>query len=184
MTRNFLLSALVAVAMCHPAAFAGQSPEAKPPLSPGESDSSSYTFTEVMTPMRDGVRLQTVILAPRDAGEPLPILLRRSPYGVPAKAFTAIPDNLKALAADKYIFVIQNLRGRFKSEGTFGLSEDTRVTPGEGTIETRDGWDTVDWLVKKRTEQQWPGGHLRGFLRWIHGSRHLARTPSGVEGGQ
>src|SRR5277367_3920471 len=77
-----------------------------------------------------------------------PILLRRTPYGVPAKAFIAIPDHLKALAGDGYIFVIQNIRGRFKSEGTFSLSEDSSVTAGEGTIETRDAWDTVDWLIK------------------------------------
>lgn len=107
-----------------------------------------YSYREVMVPMRDGTRLQTVILAPLDAKTPLPILLRRSPYGVPDKAFTEVPDNLKQLAADGYIFVVQNIRGRFKSEGTFSLSEDMRVEPGKGTVETRDAWDTVDWLVK------------------------------------
>ncbi len=101
-----------------------------------------------MIPMRDGVRLQTVIIAPTGLNTPLPILLRRTPYGVPTKAFDAVPEDLKALAADGYIFVIQNIRGRFKSEGAFTLSGDSTVTQGEGTIETRDGWDTVDWLVK------------------------------------
>ena len=52
------------------------------------------------------------------------------------------------MAADGYIFVIQNLRGRFKSEGTFTLSEDALIGHGKGTIETRDAWDTIDWLVK------------------------------------
>jgi len=112
--------------------------EAKPAL----------TYQEVMVPMRDGVALQTVILKPAGATGPLPILLRRTPYGVPDKAPDKIPDNLKALAADGYIFVVQNLRGRFKSEGKFVLDEDVLVDPATGTIETRDAYDTIDWLVK------------------------------------
>ena len=58
-----------------------------------------------------------------------------------------MPPNLKDLAADGYIFVVQNIRGRFKSERTFTLSEDSRTEHGKGTIETRDAWDTIDWLV-------------------------------------
>ncbi|THD61676.1 CocE/NonD family hydrolase [Phenylobacterium sp.] len=107
-----------------------------------------FTYQEVMVAMRDGVRLQTVIMTPTNAKGPLPILLRRSPYGVPDKAYTDVPDPLKQLYEDGYIFVIQNIRGRFKSEGTFSLSQDVTVTPGKGTIETRDAYDTVDWLVK------------------------------------
>ncbi len=107
-----------------------------------------YSFREVMIPVRDGVHLQTVIMAPLNATGPLPILLRRTPYGVPEKAWTEIPDSVSALAADGYIFVVQNIRGRFKSEGTFSLSEDSKLDPGKGTIETRDAWDTIDWLVK------------------------------------
>jgi len=111
-----------------------------------------YAYREVMIPMRDGVRLQTVIMVPLNASGPLPILLRRTPYGVPGAAYTQIPDDLTALAADSYILVVQNIRGRFKSEGVFSLSEDSKVTPGQGTIETRDGYDTVDWLVKNVPE--------------------------------
>ena len=107
-----------------------------------------FACREVMVPVRDGVHLQTVILTPVGATGPLPILLRRTPYGVPAKAYSQMPDGLSALAADGYILVIQNIRGRFKSEGTFSLSEDAKVTPGQGTIETRDAWDTIDWLIK------------------------------------
>jgi putative CocE/NonD family hydrolase len=107
-----------------------------------------FTYQEVMIPMRDGARLQTVILTPVGAAGPLPILITRTPYGIPAKAPDTMPDNLRALAADGYIFVYQNLRGRFKSDGVFSLSEDSKVTPGQGTIETRDAYDTIDWLVK------------------------------------
>src|ERR1700733_14956688 len=80
---------------------------------------SPFTFREVMIPMRDGVRLQTVILEPVQQSAPLPILLRRAPYGVPSKAPAEIPPSTNSLVADGYIFVIQNLRGRFKSEGVF-----------------------------------------------------------------
>ena len=107
-----------------------------------------FIYQEVMVPMRDGVRLQTVIMTPANAAGPLPILLRRSPYGVPDKAYTEVPHGLASLYADGYIFVIQNIRGRFKSEGEFSLSQDVTVEPGQGTIETRDAYDTVDWLVK------------------------------------
>lgn len=109
---------------------------------------SPFTYREAMVPMRDGVRLQTVILTPTGAHGPLPILLRRTPYGVPDKPYAEMPEALKALAADGYIFVIQNIRGRFKSEGTFSLAGDFKVDAGRGTVETRDGYDTVGWLVK------------------------------------
>ncbi len=122
--------------------------QAAPSVAAAPDSHALYSYSEVMVPMRDGVRLQTVIMVPRNATGALPILLRRTPYGVPAKPYTEMPEQLSALAADGYILVVQNLRGRFKSEGTFSLAEDTRIDPGKGTIETRDGWDTVDWLVK------------------------------------
>src|SRR6516225_4339464 len=81
-----------------------------------------FSLQEVMIPMRDGAHLQTVILRPAGQSTPLPILFRRTPYGVPASAPTQVPPTLKELVEDGYIFVIQNLRGRFKSEGVFHLS--------------------------------------------------------------
>ena len=99
---------------------------------------SLFDYQEVMIPMRDGVRLQTVVMRTHGIEAPLPILLVRTPYGVPDKAPEKMPLADKELAADGYIFVYQNLRGRFKSEGTFTLSEDARLEHGKGTIETRD----------------------------------------------
>jgi len=109
----------------------------------------SLELQEVMIPMRDGVRLQTVILTPKDAKEPLPILLRRTPYGVPDAASTGQGVPAAAAFYGKYIGVIQNLRGRFKSEGKFVMQRpphDPRDT--KGIDETTDAWDTVDWLIK------------------------------------
>jgi len=81
---------------------------------------------EVMIPVRDGVRLETVIIAPVEQKEPLPILFRRTPYGVPEKAPEQMPSSWKELMQDGYIMVIQNLRGRFKSEGTFVMTRPAR----------------------------------------------------------
>ena len=107
-----------------------------------------FLWQEVMIPARDGAKLQTVILTPAGQTGPLPILVRRSPYGVPDRAPQTMPTSLKELAADGYIFVIQNLRGRFKSEGTFLLSSVVRLDDPKHVSETTDAYDTIDWLVK------------------------------------
>jgi len=101
-----------------------------------------------MIPVRDGVHLQTVILTPVEQAGPLPILLRRTPYGVPDKPPEQMPASLKELAQDGYIFVIQNLRGRFKSEGVFKLSSQVDLSDPAATNETTDAYDTIDWLLK------------------------------------
>ena len=115
-----------------------QQPSAKP----------AFTFEEVMIPMRDGVHLQTVILTPSDQKAPLPILFRRTPYGVPARAPQQVPPNFKELAQDGYIVVIQNLRGRFKSEGVFKLTSQVNLADPASTNETTDAYDSIDWLLK------------------------------------
>jgi uncharacterized protein len=107
-----------------------------------------FDYKEVMVPVRDGVRLQTVILAPSNATEPLPILFRRTPYGVPEKAPDEMPASWRELASDGYIFVIQNLRGRFKSEGYFKLSSRVDLDDPKATNETTDAYDSIEWLVK------------------------------------
>jgi putative CocE/NonD family hydrolase len=107
-----------------------------------------FAFQEVMIPMRDGVHLQTVILTPVDKVGPLPILFRRTPYGVPDKAPERLPPSWKELAEDGYIFVVQNLRGRFKSEGVFTLSSQVDLSDPKATNETTDAYDSIAWLVK------------------------------------
>ena len=119
---------------------------------------SNYRVQEFMVPMRDGVHLQTVVISKPNQSEPLPILMTRTPYGVPTQeAFDKyaakegadwVPDSWKELAADGYIFVIQNLRGRFKSEGVFLLTSQYDPKDPKQANETNDAYDTVDWLVK------------------------------------
>jgi putative CocE/NonD family hydrolase len=114
----------------------------------GQAQQPVFTLQEVMIPVRDGVHLQTVILTPVDRSGPLPILFRRSPYGVPEQPPAQMPPNLKELARDGYIFVIQNLRGRFKSEGVFKLTSQVDLADSTATNETTDAYDSIEWLVK------------------------------------
>ncbi len=107
-----------------------------------------FKLEQVMIPVRDGVHLQTAILTPVDQHGPLPIIFRRTPYGVPDKAPAEMPSSIKELAQDGYIFVIQNLRGRFKSEGVFNLSSWVDLTDPKATNETTDAYDSIDWLIK------------------------------------
>jgi putative CocE/NonD family hydrolase len=107
-----------------------------------------FTWREVMIPVRDGVHLQTVIIAPAEQKEALPILFRRTPYGVPEKAPEQMPGSWKELMADGYIMVIQNLRGRFKSEGNFDLTSYVNLADPKSTNETTDAYDSIEWLVK------------------------------------
>ncbi len=107
-----------------------------------------FKLQEVMIPVRDGVHLQTAILTPVDQQGPLPILFRRTPYGVPDKPPEQIPSSLKELAQDGYIFVFQNLRGRFKSEGLFNLSSWVDLNDPKATNETTDAYDSIEWLLK------------------------------------
>jgi uncharacterized protein len=107
-----------------------------------------FTSQELMIPMRDGVRLQTVILTPKQKSGPLPILLRRTPYGVEDETWlhSGIYDEL---IADGYIIVTQNIRGRFKSEGIFVMFRPPRDRSNPRSVdEGTDAYDTIDWLVK------------------------------------
>jgi putative CocE/NonD family hydrolase len=108
-----------------------------------------YEFREVMIPTRDGVALHTVIFTPKDQREPLPFMFVRTPYGVPGAKFplaAAYPE----LAAEQYIFVLQDIRGRYKSEGQFVMQRPPRVVDGPGprVDESTDAYDSIDWLLK------------------------------------
>ncbi len=109
----------------------------------------AFDRREAMIPMRDGVQLYVVIMSPRGATAPLPILLERTPYGAQGwNAGRRAPSRYAALAADGYIFVEEDIRGRNRSQGTFVMNRPNRA-PGDTTAvdESTDTWDTVEWLI-------------------------------------
>src|SRR5205814_2048542 len=91
------------------------------------------------------VKLHTVIVAPRSAA-PLGILMDRTPYGADGAAAGAA-RNAGYLGLSGLIIVAQDIRGRFKSEGTFDMNRPPHSGP-QGTDESTDTYDTIDWLVK------------------------------------
>ena len=121
-----------------------------PAQTPPAGDEGYFKYQKVMVPMRDGVKLETVILTPRDQREPLPILLTRTPYGVPrAESYTGYHADPNSLEAAGYISVTQNIRGRFESEGSFEMNRPPiSLNNSEAVDEVTDAWDAVDWLVK------------------------------------
>src|SRR5437870_4924886 len=107
---------------------------------------SDYATSDVMIAMRDGVRLHTVIVTPKNATAPLPILMERTPYGTEGFA-ASVPRRAKRLGLDGYIHVEQDIRGRFGSEGAFDMNRPPH-SGHAGTDESSDTYDTIDWLVK------------------------------------
>ncbi|MBX7220109.1 MAG: CocE/NonD family hydrolase [Blastocatellia bacterium] len=109
----------------------------------------AFKRTEAMIPMRDGVRLFTVILTPEKQTVPLPILLDRTPYGVKEFDTDRVNNSRKELVADGYIFVFQDIRGKFDSEGEFLMVRPPRdKRDAKAVDESTDAYDTIDWLVK------------------------------------
>ena len=116
---------------------------------------TSYTKKSYMIPMRDGVKLFTVVLTPTQQIRPSPFLLERTPYGadIPLDENATIPlakmGGLQDYAKEGYIFVFQDLRGKFKSEGTFEMTRPLyHLIDKNRTDESTDSYDAIDWLVK------------------------------------
>jgi putative CocE/NonD family hydrolase len=108
-----------------------------------------YLRTDVMIPMRDGVKLHAVILRPADIAGPLPFLIQRTPYGVDGTSRATFFSSRPELARDGYIYVGEDIRGRFKSEGKFIMSRPLADHRKPKAIdESTDTWDTVVWLLK------------------------------------
>ena len=108
-----------------------------------------YAKSEIMIPMRDGVKLFTIVYAPRDRSQTYPILITRTAYGIPPYG----PENYRAVigpnndfAREGYIVVYQDARGKFKSEGEF--IHHRPILEGPNQInESTDTYDTIDWLI-------------------------------------
>jgi uncharacterized protein len=108
---------------------------------------TAWVRTDTLIPMRDGIRLFTVISVPNGPGlgGPLPILMTRTPYEASGNAGMARRANELGLGG--YILVFQDIRGRFRSEGTFDMNRPPRSGHAD-TDESTDTYDTIDWLVK------------------------------------
>jgi uncharacterized protein len=108
-----------------------------------------YELSDVMIPMRDGVKLHAVILRPTDIKEPLPFLMQRTPYGVDGTSGAGFFRGRPELARDGYIYVGEDIRGRFRSEGEFVMSRPLADHRDPKAIdESTDTYDTVAWLLK------------------------------------
>lgn len=123
-------------------------------LSPVESAATGqmYSKAEYRIPMRDGVKLFTAVYVPKSRNGPFPFMLLRTPYGVGPYGEDRFPTSLgpsSLLMEDEYIFVYQDVRGRYMSGGTFVNMRPQLGGDGEdGIDESTDTWDTIEWLLK------------------------------------
>lgn len=142
-----LLALLSVVALC------GGVKAQQTPAPPAFNVQETYAKSEMMIPMRDGLRLFTAIYTPKDASRKHPIIMTRTPYSSgpygAGSYFTPRGTDLKFMQAG-YIVVRQDVRGRFLSEGKFvDVRPNDADRRGKGAIdESTDTYDTVDWLVK------------------------------------
>ena len=159
------------------AAFAAAAPvlAATPPLAPdiprkfdvpvGDAD---YVKREEMIPMRDGVRLHTVIVIPKGV-QHAPIILTRTPYNASKRAERNVSPRMPAtlplgdevFASDGYIRVFQDVRGKYKSEGDYVMTRPLRGPLNDSKVDhSTDAYDTIDWLVKHVKESNGKVGML------------------------
>jgi putative CocE/NonD family hydrolase len=147
--------------------------------SPAFSVKENYTKSELMIPMRDGVKLFTIVYAPKDKSQRYPILLTRTGYGIPPygpdQYASAIGPN-NEFAKEGYIVVYQDVRGRFRSEGEFVHHRPLEKGPGKAD-ESTDAWDTIDWLLKNVANSNgrvgmwgisWPGWEVAEAMIGAH----------------
>jgi putative CocE/NonD family hydrolase len=117
---------------------------------PNRYDPATYVRQSADIPMRDGVTLHVEVFSPPSATEPLPFILQRTPYGVGGTG-ARLAGSYKELAQDGYIFVFEDIRGRYKSNGTFVMQRPPRLFDGpkDAIDESTDTYDTIDWLLQK-----------------------------------
>jgi len=135
------------------AASAARAQAAPKPDAPEFDVKEHYTKYEVRIPMRDGVRLFTAVYVPKDSSRPYPFLINRTPYSISPYGVDQYraqlgpsPDFDKA----GYIFVMQDVRGRFMSEGKF-IEMRPHIDIKKSTSDVDDSsdlYDTIDWLLE------------------------------------
>jgi uncharacterized protein len=121
-----------------------------------------YTKSEQMIPMRDGIKLFTVIYSPKDSSQKYPIMLNRTPYSAGPYGKDAYKPAIGpsvAMAQEGYIFVYQDVRGRWMSEGDFIDARPYNPSKkGKQVDESSDTYDTIEWLIKNISNQNGRAG--------------------------
>src|SRR5947209_10962117 len=157
MRRSFILLFCLASALAYSSAQSLPS-ETPATLQPATTE-LDYTRTEVMVPMRDGVKLHTVILVPKGA-QHAPILLTRTPYDASAltthsesahlaSALYGYDNATDVIVDGGYIRVVQDVRGKFGSEGDYVMNRPIHGPLNPTNVDhSTDTYDTIDWLVK------------------------------------
>lgn len=113
----------------------------------------NYVKKELYVPMRDGIKLFTAVYMPEDMSEKHPILMRRTPYSCAPYGEQNFPSNFwtrhwKYYARENYIFVVQDVRGRWMSEGEFvDVRPFNPNKKGNDIDEASDTYDTIEWLI-------------------------------------
>lgn len=114
---------------------------------------ANYVKREYMVPMRDGVRLYTIVYTPREQTQEQPVLLFRTPYSIPPyepDAYRSVLGPSAEFDRSGYIFVFQDARGKFRSEGEFEVMRPFQpVKQGKADVdESSDTYDTIAWLLE------------------------------------
>ncbi len=189
MIRHILLAPVLAalLLMLPVDAQMPQRPAPQYPALPSETpakfepvtDTFDYVKRDVMIPMRDGVRLHTIVLVPKGARN-APILLTRTPYNANdltgyahsahlAPMLAGYDNALEVIIEGGYIRVVQDIRGKYGSEGDYVMNRPLRGPQNPTPVDhATDTYDTIDWLVKNTPESNGKVGILGisydGFL--------------------
>lgn len=112
----------------------------------------NYDKKEYRIKMRDGVHLYTIVYSPKDKSKTYPIILTRTPYSIGPYGedkYARFLGPAEQFVKDGYIFVLQDVRGRFMSEGEFDNMRPHKSDKQKNeTDESSDTYDTIDWLIK------------------------------------
>jgi len=160
-----------ALCLCVASAAGAQTPPLTPDVPPHfteATEANDYIKRDVMIPMRDGVKLHTVIIVPKGARQ-APLILTRTPYNASGRAerspstrmLGTLPQGDEVFVMDGYIRVFQDVRGKYGSEGDYVM---TRPLKGplnaSAVVHSTDAYDTIDWLVKNVPESNGKVGML------------------------
>src|SRR5207248_541406 len=161
---TLLCAASHPIAAQQAASLPSETPEKLAPV----TGSFDYVKRDVMIPMRDGVKLHTVIVIPKGA-KSVPILLTRTPYNASSRAqrnasphmLATLPMGDEVFAADGYIRVFQDVRGKYGSEGDYVMTRPLKGPLNSSQVDhATDAYDTIDWLVKNVPESNGKVGML------------------------